>query len=130
MEIREYSSNDLDRVRELHALAGFDYELPELGSDSIAAARVVDDEGVQMAAILRWTTEAFLLVNGQWRTPGWRWLAMNELHEKVRTAAAAKGVEDSFCWLPPRIERAFGNRLSALGWAKERPWPSWSRRVA
>lgn len=128
MEIREYSSGDLDRVKELHAAAGFDYELPQFGS-SIAAAKVVDDDGVQMAAILRWTTEAFLLVNGRWRTPGWRWLVLNELQDKVRMAATAKGVEEAFCWLPPAIERGFGKRLAQLGWSKGRPWSTWAKRI-
>lgn len=115
--IRDYEPQDLGRVKVLHALCGFDYELPDLARPSFAVRKILaDGERLQAAAFLRTTSEAYLLMDGTWRTPAWRWEALKRLHEEVRAAAKKEELEDVHCWLPPDIEKRFGKRLLQLGW--------------
>lgn len=131
MRIREFGEKDLERVRELHRACGFEYDLPNMASPLIVVRQAVEDDGeIQLAGFLRVTTEAFLLMNAKWRTPGWRWLAINRLHEAARADARAKGIEDVNVWIPPEIERPFGRRLMAMGWRKERPWATYTAQVS
>lgn len=131
MIIREFEQRDFARLKKLHDECGFDYELPDLGGPLIVVKRAVEDEGeIQAAGFLRLTTEAFLLMNAKWRTPGWRWMALNALHEAAKTAARAMGIEDANVWLPPEIERPFGRRLMAMGWSKDKPWATYTAQIS
>jgi hypothetical protein len=128
--IREYHPRDLARIAELHELCGFDYKLPDLEKKSFAVKRVfADQEGIHVAAFLRMTSEAYLLMDPNWRTPAFRWEALKEVHEDVRRVARDRGIEDVHCWLPPELEKRFAGRLKSLGWDRERDWPTYSRRV-
>ena len=83
--IRNYEPLDLDRVRQLHGTCGFDYALPDLDAPSMVVKRVMEGDGeVRALALLKLTAEAFLLMDGQWRSPAWRWEMLKRLHEDVR----------------------------------------------
>jgi hypothetical protein len=130
MEIHEYTENDLPRIQELHALCGFDYQLPDLAAPSMVVKRMLTHDGaIQVAGFLRLTSEAFLLGNAKWRTPAWRWEALKALHEDIRHKAQILMLDDAHCWVPPELDRAFGRRLVALGWERERQWPVYSQKV-
>jgi len=81
-----------------------------------------------MAVLLRLTAETYLLHDPSSGTPSQRWQHFLALHEAALGAAAARGLDDAQAFLPPRVARSFGRRLSRLGWTQD-PWPCFSRRL-
>jgi hypothetical protein len=83
---------------------------------------------VTMAILTRLTAETYLLHDPATGTPRQRWQHFLALHDAARYAAAERGLDDVQAFLPPRIARAFGRRLTRLGWTRD-PWPCFSRPV-
>ena len=83
---------------------------------------------VAMAVFLRLTAEAYLLHDPTAGTPRLRWQRFLALHEAARRSAAERGLDDVQAFLPPRVSRAFGRRLSRLGWRRD-PWDCFSQKV-
>jgi hypothetical protein len=144
VRIREYTPDDLDALRRMHAAQGFGYPLPDLSSPMFVSKLVLEEDGedadegreeaarnspsVTMAILLRLTAETYLLHDPRAGTPRQRWQRFVALHEAARRDAAARGLDDVQAFLPPRIARAFGRRLARLGWSHD-PWPCFSRRI-
>jgi hypothetical protein len=144
MQIRPYSPSDLDALRRMHAAQGFGYPLPDLDSPLFLSKLVLEDDSgrevthpnsppyaaprVTMAILQRLTAETYLLHDPSAGTPGQRWQNFLMLHEAARREAAARGLDDVQAFLPPAIARAFGRRLTQLGWARD-PWPCFSLRL-
>ena len=40
----------------------------------------------------------------------------------------ARGLDDAHAWLPPRIAKRFGRRLTALGWMRDDAWTPYCKR--
>jgi hypothetical protein len=130
MRIREYAPEDEAALREMHARQGFEYPFPDL-SNQLFLTRLVleDDSGRAVMAVLgRVTCEVYLLAEPAAGTPRERWWRLMGLHEAARRDLCARGFDDATCWIPPRIARAFGRRLTRLGWVRD-PWPAYSRSV-
>ncbi len=125
--IRDYQPEDLEAIKSIHKSQGFDYALGDISSPLflIKKVRVVDGQVVG-AMFLRLTAETFLLVDG---SPVTRGRAIEELQPAVIRAAWEKGLSDLLCVVPPEIETDFSPVLTRMGWAKERPWPLYSRGV-
>jgi hypothetical protein len=87
-----------------------------------------DSSRVTMAILQRLTAETYLLHDPDAGTPRRRWECFLALHEAARDAAIERGLDDVQAFLPPPIARAFGRRLSRLGWTCD-PWPCFSRRI-
>jgi hypothetical protein len=83
---------------------------------------------IAMAVLLRLTAEAYLLHDPSAGTPRLRWQQFLALHEAARAGARERGLDDAQAFLPPRVARAFGRRLTRLGWMRD-PWPCFSQRV-
>jgi hypothetical protein len=156
MRIREYMAADFDELRGLHAAQGFGYPLPDLDSPLFVSKLVLEDDAqeisavasetmsasgtcadtgsraekpkIAMAVLLRLTAEAYLLHDPAAGTPRSRWQNFLALHDAARTSAAARGLDDVQAFLPPRVARAFGRRLTRLGWTRD-PWDCFSQRV-
>jgi hypothetical protein len=130
MRIRDYQPEDEPALRAIHAAQGFDYPFPDLGNQLFLSRLVLEDDDGRplMAALGRVTCEAFLLADPRAGTPQERWQQLQAMHEAMRRALHAQGLEDATCWIPPRIERAFGRRLRRLGWVRD-AWAAYSRRV-
>lgn len=150
MRIREYTPADFDALRHMHGAQGFGYPLPNLNSPMFVSKLVLeeDDEGdatstqegasvnarataqpkIVMAILQRLTAETYLLHNPTAGTPRQRWQRFLALHDAARRHAAARGLDDVQAFLPPRVARAFGRRLSQLGWRRD-PWPCFSRQI-
>ena len=149
MRIREYTPSDLDALRRMHAAQGFGYPLPDLESPLFLSKLVLEDDGeeiesgreaahqnsppengprVTMAILQRLTAETYLLHDPAAGTPRRRWQSFLDLHDAARSAGIAHGLDDVQAFLPPTIARAFGRRLSRLGWTRD-PWPCFSRRL-
>jgi hypothetical protein len=92
------------------------------------AARTPKQSGIAMAFLLRLTAETYLLHDPAEGTPRRRWQRFLALHEAARASAAGRGLDDVQAFLPPRVARAFGRRLSRLGWTRD-PWPCFSKQV-
>jgi hypothetical protein len=156
MHIREYTAADLDALRHMHTAQGFGYPLPNLDSPMFVSKLVLeedDDEAISkeedaslppgpeqvppgatarpkivMAILQRLTAETYLLHDPAAGTPRQRWQRFLALHDAARRDAAARGLDDVQAFLPPRVARAFGRRLSQLGWTRD-PWPCFSRQI-
>ncbi len=97
----------------------------DAGSDrSVAAGHVV------MAALLRLTCEAYLLVDPAAGTPRQRWQGIVALERAMQQEAYRKGLDDAHCWLPPGIAQRFGRRLRRLGWVRDDDWTPYCKRLA
>ena len=130
MIIRDYRPEDEPVLREMHAAQGFDYPFPDLSNQLFLTRLVLEDDSGRpvMAALGRLTCEVYLLARPGEGAPGVRWRRLLVMHEAMRRALHAQGFEDATCWIPPRIERAFGRRLRQLGWVRDQ-WPAYSRKV-
>jgi hypothetical protein len=130
MHIREYTPEDAAPLREMHAAQGFSYPFPDLSNRLFVTRLVLEDDNGRplMAALGRVTCEVYLLAQPAAGTPQERWQRLLAMHEAMRRALHAQGFEDATCWIPPRIERAFGRRLRRLGWVRDL-WAAYSRRV-
>jgi len=129
MQVRAYTEADLQALRAMHAAQGFGYGFPDLNDPLFLVRSVVEEEGrPRMAAFLRLTAEAYLLADPAEGTPRQRWRWLLALHEAVRQEAASRGLSDVQAFLPPRVARAFGRRLAALGWRHD-PWTCYTRLV-
>jgi hypothetical protein len=131
MRIREYQPEDERALRAMHAAQGFDYPFPDLSNQLFLTRLVLEDDDGRplMAALGRVTCEAYLLAQPGAGTPQERWQRLVVMHEGMRRTLQAQGFEDATCWIPPRIERAFGRRLRRLGWVRD-AWTAYSRKVS
>jgi hypothetical protein len=121
MNVRKYTEADFDRIRELHEQSRFDYILPSFPSEEFFSRRVVGNDGeVGMAAFLKLTAEAYLICDPKWRNSAWRLEALRQLSNQCNSDARDKGVVEVTAFLPPRVVKSFGRRLSKLGWQKIR----------
>jgi hypothetical protein len=158
VRIREYSEDDLNTLRRIHARQRFDYPFPNL-SDPIFVSKLVleDDAGrVVMASLARLTCEMYLLVDrgvardnassadhdaqercaseGDDKTmtargARERYAQMLALHKACEQDLLARGLDDAHGWLPPSIARRFGRRLEALGWIRDDAWTPYCFRL-
>jgi len=129
MEVRAYTEGDLESLRAMHAAQEFGYPFPDLADPLFLVRCVVEEDGrPRMAAFLRLTAEAYLLADPREGSPPQRWRWLLALHEAVRQQAAARGLADVQAFLPPRVARAFGRRLAALGWRRD-PWTCYTRQL-
>jgi hypothetical protein len=127
MSVRAYAEADFEAVRAMHTAQGFGYVLPDVSDPLFLVRSVVEEAGrPRMAAFLRLTAEAYLLADPSEGSPRERWQWLVALHEAVRQEAAARGLADVQAFLPPRVARAFGRRLAALGWRRD-PWPCYTK---
>jgi hypothetical protein len=130
MLIRPFTDSDLPSLRHLHAQQGMPYRFPDLSNPLFLTKLVVErDSQIAAALLLRLTSEAYLLLDPCAGSPRQRWQSLLLLHEAARGDAARRGLDDAHAWLPPQVARAFGRRLTQLGWQRE-PWPSFSRTIA
>jgi hypothetical protein len=146
MLVREYQERDLDVLRAIHAVQGFDYPLPDL-SNPLFVTRIVltddvarqKDEHCQLepgatkilgAALLRLTAEAYLLLDPQAGTPRERWQWLLALHAAAERDAWQRGLEDVHAWLPPPIAKKFGKRITRLGWIRDDAWTPYCKKLS
>jgi len=128
MIVRQFEPGDMDEVRRIHGLCGFDYVLPDFSGKEFFSGRVVQDRnGIGMAAFLRLSAEAFLIADPQWKTPAWRMEALRQIQAICTGDARNAGVAEVEAWIPPEIESKFGKRLVKMGWQRARDgWKSYS----
>jgi hypothetical protein len=118
MNVRNFEQRDIEEIKAIHARRGLGFELPDLTRKMAVEKLFCHDDKIVMAAILRPTTEAYVICDPEWKTPWFRWQALQELHDAVLRECREKGIEDTQAVLDPPIEKAFGRRLLQLGWSR------------
>ena len=132
MIVREFKPEDMPALKSLHARSGFKYDLPDFADQQFVVRRVAEDDGqIVMGGFLRQTTEAFLVCDSHWRGPRWRYEALEAIHNDAVEQLRKTGFRDIQAFLPPEIEKRFGERLLALGWQRyvEDEWKCYSLEV-
>lgn len=132
MGIREYTEEDLESLRKMHARQKFDYQFPDLADPLFLSKLVVEDEAGRpvMASLARLTCEMYLLVDPEAGSPRDRYERMLALQATGERDLLARGLEDAHAWLPPSIAKRFGRRLTALGWVRDDAWTPYCRRLS
>jgi hypothetical protein len=127
MESRDLQLKDIPQVKELFARSGLDYTFPDLGADALqhnfpVAKVILDGDKVVTAVLCRRTVEVYLFADPEWKSPGWRAAALDQIHGDVNDALAAQGIEDAHAWIPPQLCKSFVRRLKRrFGWWQS-PW--------
>ncbi len=86
-------------------------------------------ERILGAALLRLTSEAYLLLDPQAGTPRERWQWLLALHATAERDAWQRGLEDVHAWLPPAIAKKFGKRIARLGWLRDDAWTPYCKKL-
>lgn len=127
MPIRAYQEGDLDRIRELHAKSGLPPEcFPDLTNPLYFVKVIAETRNrITQAGFIKLTGEAYVLLDHEASTAQQRYATLNSLVAHGLGQAAAAGLNDVSCWVPPTLERSFGKRLEAVGFIKS-PWPAYT----
>jgi hypothetical protein len=125
--IRLYEDADFAAIKRLHEKAGLPPAcLPDCKNPNFIVKIVAENgHGIAQAAFVKLTGEGFILVDHESGTPQERLATLESLVTRGLNDAATWGLDDTSAWLPPEIEKSFGDKLKALGWIKS-PWPSWT----
>jgi hypothetical protein len=131
MKIREYNRSDIEVLKKIHAGQSFDYKFPELENPLFVSKLVqLDSRGeITMAALARLTCEIYLLADPAHANPRERLTNIIALHRVAERDLLQRGLEDAHAWLPPKIARRFGRRLTQLGWTRDDNWTPYSIRL-
>jgi hypothetical protein len=128
--VRHYTEDDLQRIKELHAKQGLEYELPKL-NDNLLAGLVIEEDGViSHAAFLRKTAEAYWLFDPQQHSRKERLGRLLMIQREMTGLAKAVELEDVHAWLPPELagNKCLDLTMKHLGWVKPL-WTCYSREV-
>lgn len=130
MLIREYTDSDLNAMRQMHGLQGFEYPFPDLADPLFVSKLILEDDAghTVMASLARLTCEIYLLANPGTGSPRDRLIRMQSLHVAGERDLLARGLADAHAWLPPRVAKRFGRRLESLGWVRDDAWTPYCRR--
>ena len=130
MRIREFTADDLEALKRIHALQGFEYAFPNIADPIFVSKLVLEDEEsrIAMASLARLTCEIYLLVDPSLGAARDRLLRMVTLHRAGERDLISRGLDDAHAWLPPQIGRRFGRRLETLGWVRDDKWTPYSYR--
>lgn len=130
MYSRKATAEDFPRLKELFHAQGFTYEFPK--ARDIVAKQVICDSFSNepvLGILARQTVELYMLADRDWRTPAYRFCALDLMHERMRVELEEKGISDAHVWIPPE-RKNFGRRLMRdFGWRKN-VWDCYSRETS
>lgn len=114
MKIREYDEKDLKRVVELYRQDKKEFALPDPADARVAVKKcLVDSRGrIRLVGFGRLQLNAYLLVDGKWKTPAERLEAIEILEFAMIQQAKTLGFDQATA----QVEPPFGRRLRTLGW--------------
>src|ERR1700689_4606741 len=115
MVIRAATPEDYDDIRAIHAAQGFDYTLPDLNHPTMFVKSLLVSDKPIAAVLGRLTSEAYLLIGNDWKSPTEKMNAICTLASTSMGQAKLRGVTDAFLWCPPEIEKSFAKRLNQMG---------------
>jgi len=113
MRIRQYEKADLELLRKFHSEGKFGFEFPDPEEKQVIIKKCLVDGGkVRMAAFGRLQANAYLLVDGEWKTPAERFEAIQILEAAMIEQAKILGIDQATA----QVTLKFGSRLELLGW--------------
>lgn len=117
--IREYTPQDVDRLRQMYLAQGMSYEWPDLGDELWFSRLVLESEGrVVMAILAKLTAEGVVMMDPEAGTPKDRWQWFKELEKAAEQDIYSKGVDQVQVFVPPEVKR-FAGRLESIGWVRD-----------
>ena|SRR5271154_831846 len=133
LTFRHLGTQDFERVRELHAAQGLDYELPNLDSPTMLIRDGLEENGVITHALLaRKTCEVYWLFDPKRpETRRERIGRLGILQKEGPREAKLAGFEDAHLWLPPHLaaDVKMTRLLERLGGWQRAPWPCFYSEV-
>jgi hypothetical protein len=129
ISIRDYTPNDFEAVKAIHESTQIDYKFPDINSPLFLVKRVVEKDGVVVAAGgLMIQVETYLWASPEpWADPQTKMNAIEAMTESGMHEAWTRGIDCACMWLPPGME-SFGRHLKVLGFIPDRDgWQSYSR---
>lgn len=116
MRVRTYTEKDFARIQKFHSEAKHGFELPDPEHPCVLIREcIVDDRGVvRLAGFARLQANAYLLVDGKWKTPAERLEAIQILEYVMIEKGRVMGLDQVTAQVTPR----FGKRLEDMGWSK------------
>jgi hypothetical protein len=116
--LRPFRPEDLPQLREIHARAGYQFELPE----TFESAYVMEDGGRVVAlAGAEVCAHVFMVIDPTWGSPHQRMELIESFHWPVSADLLKRGIQYAFIWCEPRF-KSFARRMRSLGWV-DRVWP-------
>lgn len=114
MKIREYDEKDLKRVVELYRQDKKEFALPDPADARVAVKKcLVDARGrIRLVGFGRVQLNAYLLIDGKWKSPAERLEAIEILEFAMIQQAKTLGFDQATA----QVEPPFGRRLRTLGW--------------
>jgi len=117
--IRHARFSERAELQELHKKMQSEYELPR--HDVSAVVEI--DERLRAAALMRRTSEMYLLIDPEYGSTRDKLSIIAALHHALVAPARLAGFTDTHAWLPPSVEPRFGDLLvDHFGWRR----PSWT----
>lgn len=131
VSFRRATTEDYPLLEQMHRAQGFPYPLPPLNDRSLVEKIIAEVNGKPAyAALLRLTSEAYLLGKPDGLTAREKWETIKQGNDLLMDCAIGAGFDDVTCSVPPLIAARFGKRLEKqLGWERN-PWPHYSIWVA
>ncbi len=127
LTVRPYTDADLDTFKRIHAESGLDYKFPNLSSPLFIVKTVVERAGKPvLLAAGKLQVETYLMVEGG---PEAKWEAIQTAQPHYLNAVWKRGLDSTFCVVPPEVDAYFAKRMIALGWTPARSWFPWTRET-
>jgi hypothetical protein len=127
MMIAAITEDKYSEAMALHEKMGADYPLDLERSDFIIKNGMFDGGKLVTVVLGRITTEAYLLLDREWRQPEDRYDALERLIGVSAAEARLYGVVDTHVWVPP-TKRCFTRRLKRMGFIAV-PWDCMTARI-
>lgn len=110
--IRAYHPEDLERIKELRELNGFDWNLPDFESPDIRAVVFLNEVGeiVALGGEKR-IAEVFYIADPTWETPGQREHVFSLIYAVIENNLRIDGIREVVAWLQKPIAKPFARRL-------------------
>lgn len=127
--IRDFEARDISDIHRIHTQSGLPSNcFPNVNDELFFIKEVVElDRKVAIAGFLKTTAEVYILVDHNAGTPDWRWGMLQQLAAHGLSRAAAMGLDQATCWIPPEAGW-FAKRVEALGFQRS-PWPSYTANI-
>jgi hypothetical protein len=115
MHVRVATTQDWQRIEEMHSCANYGYELP----GSLKGLHVAEEDGVIIAAAgYEAVAQIFAVVNPEILSPARRLNALRALHAPMAPELVGQGYKSVFAFCDPTF-RGFERRLMRMGWSKK-----------
>lgn len=125
--VREYTNADLMHFERIHEASELDYKFPDLSSPLFICKTVIERAGKPTTLIAgRLEVETYLMSSGG---PADKWEDIRLAQPAYMQTLWEKGIDSSYCVVPPEVDKHFAKRMRSLGWQPARNWFPWTRET-